>query len=70
MDRMDRIDSIGPSRRLKSRATRTKPAFAGWGPLKSAQADFVPALTDCGFVPRLLLPYAGTGDLLVFQRND
>ena len=30
---------------------------------------FTPALLKCGFGPRLLLPYAGKGDLVVFQHN-
>jgi hypothetical protein len=31
------------------------------------QTRFAPALIDCGFQPRLVLPYAGAGDLVVFQ---
>ncbi len=34
---------------------------------KASSADMVPYLTSCGFRPRLLLPYAGTGDLVLFQ---
>ncbi|MEW6364382.1 MAG: hypothetical protein AB1714_07050 [Acidobacteriota bacterium] len=30
---------------------------------------FAPALMECGFEPRLLLPYAGEGDLVVFQHR-
>ncbi len=30
---------------------------------------FTPALLKCGFGPRLLLPYAGKGDLVVFQHK-
>lgn len=32
------------------------------------QADFTPALLAQGFAPRMVLPYAGTGDLVLFQR--
>lgn len=31
------------------------------------QADFTPSLLGNGFVPRMVLPYAGTGDLVLFQ---
>ena len=31
------------------------------------QADFAPALLQNGFLARLVLPYAGEGDLVVFQ---
>ena len=31
------------------------------------QADFTPALLAHGFAPRMVLPYAGTGDLVLFQ---
>lgn len=31
------------------------------------QADFTPALLRSGFTPRLVIPYAGKGDLLIFQ---
>lgn len=34
------------------------------------QADFTPALLGNGFVPRLILPYAGEGDLVLFQAKD
>ncbi len=34
---------------------------------KAWQADIVPHLLNCGFKPELLLPYAGDGDLLLFQ---
>ena len=34
---------------------------------QSWQAGFAPALTVNGFEPRLLLPYAGEGDLAIFQ---
>ena len=30
---------------------------------------FTPALLGCGFKPRLLLPYAGKGDLVIFQHE-
>ncbi len=33
----------------------------------SWQADFTPFLLANGFVPRMVLPYAGTGDLVLFQ---
>jgi hypothetical protein len=33
----------------------------------SWQASFTPALLRSGFLPRLVLPYAGKGDLVVFQ---
>jgi hypothetical protein len=36
---------------------------------QSWQADFTPALLKCGFTPRLVLPYAGKGDLVIFQRG-
>ncbi|MBN2808457.1 MAG: hypothetical protein JXR80_03070 [Deltaproteobacteria bacterium] len=36
---------------------------------QSWQAAFFPALTQNGFTPRLLLPYGGTGDLLVLQKT-
>lgn len=31
------------------------------------QADFTPALLRTGFTPRLVIPYAGKGDLVIFQ---
>ncbi|MFH1985109.1 MAG: hypothetical protein ABIL58_25000 [Pseudomonadota bacterium] len=34
---------------------------------RSWQADFTPALLRSGFTPRLVIPYAGKGDLLIFQ---
>jgi hypothetical protein len=34
---------------------------------KSWQCHYAPALLDSGFEPRLVLPYAGYGDLVVFQ---
>jgi hypothetical protein len=34
---------------------------------KSWHCHFAPALVDSGFAPRLVLPYAGKGDLVVFQ---
>ena len=34
------------------------------------QADFTPALLAHGFVPRMVLPYAGTGDLVLFQLTE
>lgn len=34
---------------------------------KSWQCHFTPALLESGFVPRLILPYAGKGDLVIFQ---
>lgn len=33
------------------------------------QAGFAPALLGAGFAPRLVLPWAGTGDVLVLQRT-
>jgi hypothetical protein len=33
----------------------------------SWQCRFTPALLDTGFEPRLILPYAGKGDLVIFQ---
>jgi hypothetical protein len=36
----------------------------------SWQTRFVPALIDSGFRPRIVLPYAGTGDLVVFQWEE
>lgn len=36
---------------------------------KPWQCHFAPALLKCGFVPRLVLPYAGRGDLVVFQHS-
>ncbi len=35
----------------------------------SWQAEFTPALLGLGFTPRILLPHAGTGDLLIFERT-
>ena len=35
----------------------------------SWHAEFTPYLLDTGFSPRLILPYAGRGDLLVFQHD-
>lgn len=32
--------------------------------------DFTPALLANGFTPRLVLPYAGEGDLVIFQRAE
>jgi hypothetical protein len=34
---------------------------------RSWHCHFTPALMKCGFEPRLLLPYAGKGDLVIFQ---
>jgi len=34
------------------------------------QTEFTPALLKNGFAPRLLLPYAGLGDLVIFQLGD
>lgn len=34
------------------------------------QADFTPALLEHGFVPRMVLPYTGTGDLVLFQLTE
>jgi hypothetical protein len=34
---------------------------------RSWHCHFTPALVKCGFEPRLLLPYAGKGDLVIFQ---
>ncbi len=34
---------------------------------KSWQCHFTPALVENGFQPRLILPYAGKGDLVIFQ---
>ena len=34
---------------------------------KSWQCHFTPALLENGFEPRLILPYAGKGDLVIFQ---
>jgi anti-sigma regulatory factor (Ser/Thr protein kinase) len=34
------------------------------------QADFVPAAFECGFVPRVLLPHGGDGDVVVFHRES
>jgi hypothetical protein len=31
------------------------------------QAEMIPAWLDGGFIPRLILPYAGRGDLLLLQ---
>ncbi|MFH0960761.1 MAG: hypothetical protein V1897_18915, partial [Pseudomonadota bacterium] len=31
------------------------------------ESHFTSGLMECGFEPRLLFPYAGTGDLLIFQ---
>jgi len=36
---------------------------------KSWHCYFTPALTRSGFEPRLLLPYAGKGDLVIFQHR-
>jgi len=33
------------------------------------QAEFAPAVLACGFAPRLILPYGGKGDLVVFQKG-
>lgn len=35
----------------------------------SWQAEFTPALIALGFAPRIVLPYAGAGDLVVFERT-
>ena len=35
---------------------------------QSWQAAFAPALSRNGFVPQLILPYGGRGDLLIFQK--
>ena len=32
--------------------------------------DFTPSLLANGFTPRLVLPYAGEGDLVIFQRAE
>lgn len=37
---------------------------------QSWQTDFTPALLECGFAPRLILPYAGKGDLVIFQWGE
>jgi hypothetical protein len=34
------------------------------------QTEFTPALLKNGFTPRLVLPYAGQGDLVIFQLGD
>lgn len=34
---------------------------------RSWHSSFVPAILACGFTPRLILPYGGKGDLLIFQ---
>ena len=34
---------------------------------RSWHCHFTPALMKCGFEPRLILPYAGKGDLVIFQ---
>jgi hypothetical protein len=36
---------------------------------QSWQARFGPALLDAGFVPRLVIPHAGQGDLLILQHD-
>lgn len=36
---------------------------------KSWHCYFTPALFNCGFEPRLVLPYAGQGDLVIFQHR-
>jgi anti-sigma regulatory factor (Ser/Thr protein kinase) len=36
---------------------------------RSWQAQFAPAALACGFAPRLVLPYGGKGDLVVFQKG-
>ena len=36
---------------------------------KSWQCYFTPALSKSGFEPRLVLPYAGQGDLVIFQHR-
>jgi hypothetical protein len=33
----------------------------------SWQAEFTPALLGLGFTPRMILPYAGAADLVIFQ---
>jgi len=30
---------------------------------------FVPTIFDCGFIPRSILPYAGTGDIVIFGES-
>jgi hypothetical protein len=37
---------------------------------QSWQTDFTPALLGRGFAPRLILPYAGKGDLVIFQWGE
>ena len=37
---------------------------------RSWHCHFTPALLKLGFEPRLLLPYAGKGDLVIFQYNS
>ena len=34
------------------------------------QTDFTPALLKNGFTPRMVLPYAGKGDIVIFQLSD
>ncbi len=34
------------------------------------QADFTPALLKKGFIPRLILPYGGEGDVVLFQAEE
>jgi hypothetical protein len=36
---------------------------------KSWQCHFTQPLLETGFEPRLVLPYAGRGDLIVFQHK-
>ena len=33
----------------------------------SWQAEFTPGLLKLGFIPRMILPYAGTGDFVIFE---
>jgi len=34
------------------------------------QSAYTPALLENGFTPRLLLPHAGEGDLVIFQHQQ
>jgi hypothetical protein len=33
------------------------------------QSAFVPALLETGFVPRMIVPYAGKADTAIFQKE-